>query len=118
MSGIGRSAALMTAGTATSRVLGVARASFQVAAIGLVAPAANAFGAANWLPNMLYMLIAGGVLNAVLVPQIVRAYRESKGQEYVDRLLTLAGALLFVVTLVLTLAAPLVVRLVVDGRNP
>ena len=40
---------------------------------------------------MLYMLIAGGVLNAVLVPQVVRAYRRPDGQELVDRLLTLVG---------------------------
>ena len=44
------------------------------------------------------MLIAGGVLNAVLVPQVVRAYRSANGQEYVDRLLTLVVVLLAGVT--------------------
>ena len=39
---------------------------------------------------MLYLLLAGGVLNAILVPQVVRAYQRDAGQEYVDRLLTLA----------------------------
>ena len=35
----------------------------------------NAFQTANNLPNVIYMLIAGGVLNSVLVPQIVKAIR-------------------------------------------
>ncbi|WP_309232724.1 murein biosynthesis integral membrane protein MurJ, partial [Actinotalea sp. JY-7885] len=118
MSSIGRSTAIMAAGTATSRVLGVVRAAVLVAAIGLNAPAANAFAAANWLPNMLYMLVAGGVLNAVLVPQIVRAYRERDGQQYVDRLLTISISLLLALTVVITVAAPLVVRLVVSDKDP
>src|SRR5699024_2126481 len=50
--------------------------------------------------------------NAVLVPQIVRAMRHRDGgQEYVNRLLTLAGTLLAAVTVLLTLAAPVLVTL-------
>ncbi|WP_223145058.1 murein biosynthesis integral membrane protein MurJ [Actinotalea subterranea] len=114
---LGRSAVVMAAGTATSRVLGVVRASVLIAAIGANAAAANAFSVANWLPNMLYMLVAGGVLNAVLVPQVVRAYRSANGQEYVDRLLTLAGALLIGLTALLTAAAPLIVWLAVEVKD-
>lgn len=117
MSDVGRSAGLMAAGTGTSRVLGVVRVSVLVAAVGANAAAADAFALANWLPNMLYMLIAGGVLNAVLVPQVVRAYRTDSGQAFVDRLLTLAGVLLVGLTVALTLAAPLVVRLVASGKD-
>lgn len=116
--GLGRSTAVMAAGTGVSRVLGVVRASVLVSAIGLNAAAADAFQIANWLPNMLYMLIAGGVLNAVLVPQVVRAYRSADGQTYVDRLLTLSIVLLLSLTAVLTLAAPLIVRVVAGGSEP
>lgn len=115
--GLGRSTTVMAAGTAVSRVLGVARAAVLAAAIGVNAAGASAFGVANWLPNMLYMLIAGGVLNAVLVPQVVRAYRSDKGQEYVDRLLTVSIALLLAVTVLLTAAAPLIVRLAASDRE-
>ncbi|MCL3860746.1 murein biosynthesis integral membrane protein MurJ [Actinotalea sp. K2] len=114
---LGRSTAVMAAGTATSRVLGLVRASVLAGAIGVTATSANAFALANWLPNVIYMLIAGGVLNAVLVPQVVRAYRTAGGQEYVDRLLTLGAVLLLGVTVVATAAAPLIVNLASDVEN-
>lgn len=115
---VGRSTAVMAAGTATSRVLGVARSALLVAAIGLNVGVANAFALANWLPNMLYMLIAGGVLNAVLVPQVVKAYRSDAGQEFVDRLLTLSAVILLGLTVVLTASAPLIVRIASGATDP
>ncbi len=113
--GMRRGAALMASGTAVSRVLGLLRAQVLILAIAATGEAANAFSVANKLPNILYMLLAGGVLNAVLVPQVVRAYRRDAGQEYVDRLLTLGFAILAAVTLVLTAAAPLLVGLYTKG---
>ena len=86
--GMRRGAALMASGTAVSRVLGLLRGMVMVSAIGATGQAADAFAVANNLPNILYMLLAGGVLNAILVPQVVRAYKRKAGQEYVDRLLT------------------------------
>ncbi|WP_370524313.1 murein biosynthesis integral membrane protein MurJ, partial [Cellulomonas sp. APG4] len=116
--GLGRSTAVMAAGTATSRVLGLVRGAVLGAAVGLNVGAANAFAVANWLPNMIYMLLAGGVLNAVLVPQVVKAYRSESGQEFVDRLLTLAAAILLGVAAVVTVAAPVVVRIATDSADP
>src|SRR5699024_12271519 len=84
------SAAVMASGTLVSRVLGLARAAMLAAAIATVGGAADAFSVANKLPTIIYMLIAGGVLNAVLVPQIVRALRQPDGgNRYVDQLLIL-----------------------------
>jgi putative peptidoglycan lipid II flippase len=106
-----RSSAVMAAGTAVSRVLGFVKAAILLAA---VAPGASAdtFSVANTVPNALYILLAGGILNAVLVPQITRAARQPDGgQEYIDRLLTMATALLFFVTLAVTLAAPFLIQL-------
>src|SRR5665647_2981818 len=77
--GLGRNAAVMAAGTAASRVLGVVRSSLLVAVIATNSFPGNSFNLANTLPNVIYMLIAGGVLNAVLVPQVVRAYRSAQG---------------------------------------
>lgn len=108
----------MAAGTAVSRVLGVARGTVLIGAIGVSTVGASTFGVANVLPNMLYMLLAGGVLNAVLVPQVVRAFRDGAGQEYVDRLLSLSIALMAAVTVVLTAAAPLVVRIAASSERP
>jgi putative peptidoglycan lipid II flippase len=106
-----RSSTVMAAGTAVSRVLGFGRSLVLVSALGLTYASANTFDTANKIPNILYMLLAGGVLNAVLVPQIVRASRgPDGGQEFVNRLVTLAVAGLVVVTAGLTAAAPLLVR--------
>ena len=73
-----RSSLTLATGTMASRVLGVVRQARIVLALGqgLVG---NAFQTANNLPNVIYMLIAGGVINSVLVPQIVKAMRLPDG---------------------------------------
>jgi putative peptidoglycan lipid II flippase len=108
---LARSTAAMATGTVVSRLLGVVRTSMQVAVVGTLL-AGDAWDVANTLPNIIYLLLAGGVLNAVLVPQITRAARHADGgREYVDRLLTIAITGIAVVTVVFTLAAGLMVRL-------
>jgi len=104
------SSAIMAAGTLLSRLLGLVRVVVLAWAIG-ASFSANAFATANTLPNSLFLLIGGGVLNAVLVPQIVAAMqRPDGGRDYVDRLLTLSLVVLGVATLVVTAAAPLLVQ--------
>ncbi|MGN8244333.1 murein biosynthesis integral membrane protein MurJ [Cellulomonas soli] len=114
---LGRASAVMAAGTAVSRALGLLRGMVLVAAIGATGQAADAFAVANKLPNILYMLLAGGVLNAVLVPQVVRAYKRHDGQEYVDRLLTLGYVILGGVTVVLMAVAPVLVGIYSNSKN-
>jgi putative peptidoglycan lipid II flippase len=105
-----RSSAVMAGGTAASRILGFVRAAMLVAVLD-TGQSADAFSVANTIPNALYILLAGGVLNAVLVPQITRAAKLADGgQEYIDRLLTAAVAILFFVTITVTLAAPLLIK--------
>lgn len=114
-----RSSALMAAGTAVSRLLGFVRSLVLIAALGLTTMAANMFDTANKIPNILYMLLAGGVLNAVLVPQIVRAAKDPDGgRTYINRLVTLSIAALVVVTVLLTLAAPWLVTLYSASVSP
>lgn len=108
----------MASGTIVSRVLGFARAVLLAVAIGVTTNAADAFGVANQLPNNVYAIIVGGVLNAVLVPQIVRARKHKDGgKSYIDRLLTLIITVFFAVTVITTVAAPLLVRLYTSGWN-
>ncbi len=110
-SSLARSTAGMAAGTIASRVLGVVRAAMQVAVLGALLPG-DAWDVANTLPNIIYLLLAGGVLNAVLVPQITKAASQADGgREYIDRLLTIAVIGLAVVTVVFTVGAGLLVRL-------
>jgi len=116
--GLRRSSLVMASGTAASRVLGVVNTALLGWAIGVTGEVANAFSVANKLPNTLYLLIAGGVLNAVLVPQVVRAYQRADGQQYVDRLLTVGIVLLGGLTVVLTAAAPLFVAFYSSFPDP
>jgi putative peptidoglycan lipid II flippase len=86
------------------------------ATIGVTTNAADAFGVANQLPNNVYAIIVGGVLNAVLVPQIVRARTHlDGGKAYIDRLLTLALVTFGSITVLTTLSAPLLVSIYTNG---
>jgi putative peptidoglycan lipid II flippase len=108
---LARSTAGMAAGIVASRVLGVVRAAMQLAVVG-TSLTGDAWDVANTLPNIIYLLLAGGVLNAVLVPQITKAASYADGgREYVDRLLTIAIAGIAVVAVAFTLAAGLLVEL-------
>jgi putative peptidoglycan lipid II flippase len=108
-----RSSAVMAAGTLVSRLTGFGRSAMLAAAIGVTGLHADLFTWANTVPNMLYILVAGGVFNSVLVPQIVRAMKNDAdgGEAYVNRVLTLSGLFLAGVTAVLVAAAPWVMRL-------
>ena len=109
------SSAVMAAGTVVSRLSGFVRSTLLVAALG-VSLHADVFTIANTVPNMLYILLAGGVFNAVLVPQLVRAMRNDPdgGEAYTNRVITLAGMFLAVVTVVLVVAAPLVMAVMLN----
>jgi putative peptidoglycan lipid II flippase len=109
--------AVMAAGTVVSRLSGFVRSSLLVAALG-AGLHADVFNIANTVPNMLYILLAGGVVNAVLVPQLVRAMRNDPdgGDAYTNRIITLAGLFLAVVTVVLVVAAPLLMRLFLEAK--
>ena len=102
----------MASGTILSRVMGFARAVILAAAIGVTTNAADAFGVANQLPNNVYAIIVGGVLNAVLVPQIVKARAHTDGGKgYIDRLLTFILTIFFAVSVLSTIAAPVLVSI-------
>jgi len=111
------SSAVMAAGTVVSRLSGFVRTSLLAAALG-IGLHADIFNVANTLPNMLYILLAGGVFNAVLVPQLVRAIRNDAdgGEAYTNRVITLAALFLAAVSVVLVVAAPLVMHLLVNPR--
>ncbi|MBD3783195.1 MAG: hypothetical protein IE926_09610 [Micrococcales bacterium] len=108
---VGRSGAVMAAGTLVSRVAGLARTSLLASVIGLSGLTADAFTAANTLPNQFYLLLAGGAVQAVLVPQIVRARRRPDGEDFVNRVVTVSIAFFGIATVLLTALAPLIVRI-------
>jgi putative peptidoglycan lipid II flippase len=109
------SSAVMAAGTVVSRLSGFVRAALLAAALGAYLHA-DLFNIANTVPNMLYILLAGGMFNAVLVPQLVRAMRTDAdgGEAYTNRIITLAGVFLAVVTVLLVVGAPWLMRVFLD----
>jgi len=111
-----RSSMIMASGTVVSRILGLVRTVLLAYAIGVTTNVADAFGVANQLPNNVYAIVVGGLLNAVLVPQIVRArVRKDGGKQYIDGLLTVIISVFAVLTILATAAAPLLVRLYTTG---
>ena len=116
---VAKSSLLMAGGTITSRILGFIRTIVLALTIGVTTDAADAFGVANQLPNNVYAIIAGGVLSAVLVPQIVKARsHKDGGLGYIDRLLTLAIVVFATVTVIATVAAPFLISIYTTGWSP
>lgn len=109
---LGRSSAVMAAGTMVSRVLGLVRQAMLLVCVGGIGLTADAFQTSNTLPNYVFMLLSGGILNAVLIPQITKAMkREDGGQDIVNRLLTACFAVIGLVTVIATAASPVLVSL-------
>ena len=106
-----KSSAIMAVGTIFSRITGLARNLLLVAALG-TAIVGDTYQVANTIPTVLYILVAGGALNAVFVPQIVREMKkEDGGHSFVSQLATATFTLLTAATVIGVVAAPFVVRL-------
>ena len=118
-SGLLRNSALMAAGTATSRITGVVRDMAMTAALGFFI-VSDAFSLGNTLPNIIYILVAGGTLNAVFIPQLVRHMKDDSdaGQAFADRLLSIVGVLLLALSVISVIAAPYIVSLFASSRMP
>lgn len=117
----------MTAGT------GLRRASGQVAVVTALARAVGflrwfafawAVGSAgvgtvyqsvNAVPNLVYEIVAGGVLAAVVVPLVAAARRSGRGDEVASSLLTGTVLVLTPVTVLLLVAAPWISARLLEG---
>ncbi|MFD9223371.1 murein biosynthesis integral membrane protein MurJ [Streptomyces sp. NPDC060064] len=110
-----RSGAAMAAGSIVSRATGFIRSAVVVAALG-TGLLADGYTVANTVPNVLYTLLIGGALNAVFVPELVRAAKEHEdgGAAYTDRLLTACTVALLLITAAAVLAAPSLVAFYTD----
>ena len=109
---IGRSSVLLASGTLVSRALGFISLIVLASAIGLTGAAGDAFALANQLPNNVYSLVAGGLLSAVLVPQIVKAgLHDDGGARFINKLITIGVVVFAIVTGIATACAPLLVSL-------
>ena len=69
----------MAVGTLLSRITGVIRDIALVAAIG-TGIFSDTYSVANSIPNIIYILVAGGAINAVFVPALVRHMNDDADQ--------------------------------------
>jgi putative peptidoglycan lipid II flippase len=102
----------MALGTVVSRATGLIRQVLQAAALG-TGLLASTYNTANTVPTSLYTLVIGGALNAVLVPQLVRARATEAdgGRAFEQRLVTLVMCVLAAGTALAVWAAPQIVGL-------
>ncbi len=107
----------MALGTMLSRATGIIREVAVISAVG-TAVFADTYSVGNSLPNVVYMLMVGGTLQAVFVPQIVRRMRDDSdsGSAYIQRLLTATLVVLVALTVVAVLAAPWIAGVYGSGQ--
>ncbi len=107
-----RSSTVMALGTLASRGTGFLRTLVLAYALG-VGSVSIAYNNANTLPNTVYDLMLGGILTSIMVPLLVNAAKRDAdgGEGYDQRTFTLTTLALFVLTVIATLAASLLVSL-------
>ncbi|MEU9912351.1 murein biosynthesis integral membrane protein MurJ [Streptomyces sp. NPDC051001] len=115
-----RSSAVMAAGSIVSRATGFARSAVVAAALGTIGPTADGYAVGNALPTIVYILLLGGALNAVFVPELVKAAKEHAdgGTAYTDRLVTVCVVALLAITATAVWAAPAIVDAYTDYTGP
>ncbi|WP_031498125.1 murein biosynthesis integral membrane protein MurJ [Streptomyces bicolor] len=111
-----RGSAVMAAGSIVARATGFARSAVVAAALGTIGPVADGYAVGNALPTIVYMLLLGGALNAVFVPELVKAAKEHDdgGAAYTDRLVTVCVLALLAITATAAWAAPAIVDAYTD----
>tara|TARA_A100001388_G_scaffold254964_1_gene219091 strand:+ start:4800 stop:6428 length:1629 start_codon:yes stop_codon:yes gene_type:complete len=109
----------MATGTVVSRITGIARDIALAAALGFYL-VSDAYSLGNSLPTIIYILVVGGALNAVFIPQLVRRMEKDDdgGNAYADRLITLTGSVLLGLSILAVVAAPWIVDLYTPADYP
>jgi putative peptidoglycan lipid II flippase len=114
---LARGAAATTLATAASRITGFMRVVVVAGALGTTF-LANTYQTANTAPNIVFELIAAGVLTSIFVPtfveHLVRGDKEESWRAG-DALTSVALVALIAMSVVLALIAPLLMRLLTIG---
>lgn len=113
-----RSGLAIATGTLASRVTGFLRTAVIGVTLGF--PVGDPYNTANTIPNILYDLLLGGILSAVVIPLLVDAARrdDDGGEAYAQRLLSLTVLVLAVVSVLAVVFAPQIVGLYAGSLQP
>jgi putative peptidoglycan lipid II flippase len=114
-----RNTAVMSVGTALSRVTGFLRLSAMAYALGIAETRlADAYNIANITPNIVYELALGGILTSVFLPVFVE-WLQSRGREaawdVARKVLGIAAVSLSIITVLGIVLAPWIIRLYTVG---
>lgn len=110
-------AAVITAATAVSRITGLVRVVVVAYAMGTTF-LANTYQTANTAPNVIFELVAAGVLTSVFVPTFVDYVvkgRQREGWDAANALTSVALVGLVALSVAVALAAPLIMSLLTAG---
>ncbi|PKQ10377.1 MAG: murein biosynthesis integral membrane protein MurJ [Actinobacteria bacterium HGW-Actinobacteria-9] len=97
---IARSTAIMSVSTALSRVTGFVRTWAIAYALGVTA-LASSYNIANNIPNMIYELVAGGVISSLFIPVFMEQWESSSR----DDAWTFASSVFNIATIALAIVA-------------
>ena len=117
--GLGAATTYVGIGTLISRVTGLLRILVAIYALGY-SNLSDSFNLANNTPNIVHDLVLGGILSATFVPVFVSRLATRSEAEAVDSIsavLTLSACGLLVATVLLLLAAPLIIDLYTIGSH-
>jgi putative peptidoglycan lipid II flippase len=114
-----RNTAVMSVGTALSRVTGFLRLSAMAYALGIAETRlADAYNIANITPNIIYELALGGILSSVFVPVFVE-WLQSRGREaawdVARKVLSIAAVSLSIICVLGIVLSPWIIRLYTVG---
>jgi putative peptidoglycan lipid II flippase len=114
-----RDTAVMSVGTALSRITGFLRLAAAAYALGITeSRLADTYNIANITPNIIYELALGGILTSVVVPVLVDWLQRQGREEMWDvarRLLTFALVGLSIVAVIGIVLAPWIIDLYTSG---
>ncbi|MBW8825584.1 MAG: murein biosynthesis integral membrane protein MurJ [Acidobacteria bacterium] len=110
-----RSSGVVALGTALSRGTGFLKLAALAYALGFGA-LTDTYTLANTTPNIVYELLLGGVLSAMLVPVFVH-HHEDRDDESTSAVITITTVALIAITVVGIVAAPILVRLYTVTAN-
>jgi putative peptidoglycan lipid II flippase len=108
-----QSSAIVSIGSALSRLTGFARVAAIAYAFGTTT-IAGVYSYANETPNIVYELLLGGVLTATLVPQFVR-HLQDDDEDATSAVFTVSMLALLAITVIGIVAAPLIVQIYTVG---
>ncbi len=115
-----RDTILMAVGTLLSRATGFVRLFALAFVLGVTNRLADSYNLANTTPNIIYDLVAGGVMSATLIPVFVDRLASRTRKEAwrgISAVATFATVVLLVASVLLALVAPLIVRIYTAGSH-